>query len=246
MKVAHAYDHEAGFEFIGDYRSRVRCEKWQWVTVTKEVEQCGNPVILVHKLTGRSSAMRADCPSYRCPEHALPRATDALAHLSRCFRSVDQIWLGYIRRDDRTARVRVNGRGRRKKAERASVHRLDGTSWVFATHDLAGRKEPSEGEWVTSGVAIEHLAYTALRLPGVLKVTATDSWHHWYPEERKSTGEWWSLAKWPRKTYDLAVERACDWAGVEAWADVVERFTPEECRDLLKSMLVEISAERRM
>lgn len=216
---------------------RERPEGWSWVVVNNSVEHCGNGVGLICRTTGRPSRFPKPCRRYQCQKCALQRAEEVYAGDRVYFRRHERIWVAVYRESD-TKRNTLNGRASRAGAEFRRITRDDGRTWLFATHDLSGRKPPTAGAWVGPDQALGLEGYSALCTPGVEKVSGSDGWPPPPAEPpRTSTGRYWSLGMWPPRTWEAATAAAYAEVGLEEGDEITEVATPAAFRQLVQRQL---------
>jgi hypothetical protein len=186
-----------------------------WIAVPKSVADCGSPIAFVSKTGGWAFLGKTTCESFYCPTHGPEKIRERLKWAIDAFDSLERIWIGRGDADwvvgaggDRRSRLSDRIRQRRKRADGdfVWVRRLNGSTIVFATHDLSGRKSPAQGHWMSPAKALVVLR-PAMRFPGVDAVRFSERWEKERQKEKKES-DLWPLGPMSERTWDLTCDLA--------------------------------------
>jgi hypothetical protein len=145
---------------------------WEGVPESKSAEFCGNvPIRGIEVATGRNVAYPVRCDTNFHQPCAEKKIRSRLSQLGLAPRSSAPCFFAAVKTSDLGRNIVADRRYRRaKKLKRdvwyLRVDRVGGTTFIFASDPLTGRKEPTEF-YPTEDVV--RLAAEAMSLPGVLR-----------------------------------------------------------------------------
>ncbi len=161
---------------------------WDTMRLSLRAEKCPWHLTLVNSVSGTVFDHTVRCDSWTHRSCAERKASRHLTHMRAVFSSQAEIWVAGADYDDR-----FSNRLRQRRFDRSANYlwvRRPYTAFVFSDADLAGRKDPVNGEWMDPARAYG-VVRTVMWLPGIGDDQSRKAVNYslgWHPGDDRASG----------------------------------------------------------